>query len=152
MGRPFMHRFTLAVLCMCPQVAVLLASRTDTQVVRRRGHTLTAVEYCSALYRGLLPVPVWYAYLKGLSGMPAFLATVWSGAAVGFRLAQRWTGGRAGCTWAGQALCSCCIKLCDCWVALPFTLPSCRFYMAHTWLVQARYPPHPTPHATAPSS
>lgn len=62
------------------QVAVLLVARVDSaQQFRRRGHALTAVEYSSALYRSLLPVPLWYNFFKEAPRGAPLLSTVCSG-------------------------------------------------------------------------
>lgn len=59
---------------------MLLVSRVDSaQLVRRRGHALTAVEYMFAFYRGLLPIPLWYGYFKEASSVSALLSTITSG-------------------------------------------------------------------------
>eukprot|EP00887_Chlorella_sp_A99_P001476 scaffold8.g1476.t1 len=54
------------------KIGVLLATRVDTLAhFRRRGMTLTAVEYCAAFYRSFLPAAVWYKYYKTNSSLLA---------------------------------------------------------------------------------
>lgn len=69
-------RFMVVVV----KLLVMLGTGVESQaVLRRRGHTLTAVEYCGACYRGVLPVPLWYYYLRQLPHVPAFFSTMCSG-------------------------------------------------------------------------
>lgn len=53
----------LRLLSVPAKVVVLLAMPADSPArLRRRGHVLTAVEYCGALYRLLPPAPLWYHF------------------------------------------------------------------------------------------
>ncbi|GAB4820530.1 hypothetical protein N2152v2_007576 [Parachlorella kessleri] len=82
--------FMVAVADICVRyisvvgkVVVLLTARIDSaQLLRRRGHVLTAVEYCSGLYRGLLPVPLWYNYFQAAQA-PLMVTSVSSGQPAG---------------------------------------------------------------------
>jgi hypothetical protein len=59
---------------------VLLAVPADSPArFRRRGHILTAVEYCLAVYRHLPPAPLWYLYFSG-AAVGSILSTGISGA------------------------------------------------------------------------
>ena len=59
---------------------MLLAVPADSPArFRRRGHILTAVEYCLAVYRQLPPAPLWYLYFSG-AAVGSILSTGISGA------------------------------------------------------------------------
>lgn len=70
----------LRLLVVPAKVAVLLAMAADSPTrLRRRGHMLTAVEYCGALYRLLPPAPLWYHFFR-VAAPGSMLQTGLSGA------------------------------------------------------------------------
>lgn len=55
----------LRYLAVLAKVVVLLAVAVDSPArFRRRGHMLTVVEYCCAVYRMLPPAPLWYHFFS----------------------------------------------------------------------------------------